>query len=40
LPSDPIREIPGIRGFLEKNPNFPRYIAPDFLQYISEDQTN
>jgi hypothetical protein len=24
----------------KKIPNFPRYIAPDFLQYITEDETN
>jgi hypothetical protein len=24
-------------GFLRKSPNFPRYIAPDFLQYLSKD---
>src|SRR5262249_33653314 len=35
-PFVPIRDIRGIRGFL-KTPNFPRYIAPDFLQYLSED---
>jgi hypothetical protein len=22
--------------FLRRNPNFPRYIAPDFLQYLCE----
>jgi hypothetical protein len=24
-------------GFVDKNPNFPCYIAPDFLQYLCED---
>jgi len=26
-----------VHSWLKKTPNFPRNIAPDFLQYLSED---
>jgi hypothetical protein len=34
-----IRDIRVIRGS-DKNPNFPRYIWPDFLQYLCERKTS
>src|SRR5438552_2810979 len=36
LQGDYLCSFASIRGW-QKNPNFPCYIAPDFLQYLSED---
>jgi len=33
---DPYPLYPCNPRFRKKNPNFPRYIAPDFLQYLCE----